>query len=190
MHPNVPADTDFHLVRMRRVKHPKTPGTVWRLAVAWWYRSGCSGIIWLNVDIPSAFCLINTSVKYPVDEIPILPGQQVHQFQHESIYYLVNHTLGCLCDSWHCDYHYWFNSWSKLLMPLRWSWLDLEKALGHVLWSQHWIPHSIFTNSSGIVFLCHIHPFVMAILPQNWQQQPHKNLLSLLLAYHSHCHWG
>jgi len=38
---NSPAHAIFCLALMRLIKNPKTPGTVWELAIAWWFRSGC-----------------------------------------------------------------------------------------------------------------------------------------------------
>jgi len=38
---NLPAHTVFSLAPMGLIKHPKTPCTVEKLAVAWWFRSRC-----------------------------------------------------------------------------------------------------------------------------------------------------
>jgi len=37
---NSPAHTICHLLQMKLIKNPKTPRTVWELAIAWWFRSG------------------------------------------------------------------------------------------------------------------------------------------------------
>jgi len=142
------------------------------------------------VDIPSVFWLINTGVQILVGEIGIFRMQQVYEFEFGSNCYLVNDTPECLYHSRHCDHQDWFQGWCKGWMPLWWNCLYLWKAEGHWILSPQWIPLPFFTHHPAIVTLCHIHPLVKGIPPQNQPRQPHYNFLSQQFTYHCCCHWG
>jgi len=48
---------------MGLIKTPKTPQAVGQLAVAEWFHTGCSAIIWNKVDIALVVRLVNTYVQ-------------------------------------------------------------------------------------------------------------------------------
>jgi len=99
VHPNLPAYAVFHSVPMRLIKNPKTPWTVSELAVAWWFRSRCYGIIQHKLDIPSVFRLLNSGDQILLGELRIFRVHQVNEFEIGSICQLVDYTLECLCNS-------------------------------------------------------------------------------------------
>ena len=151
-------------------KNAETPCTAEELAVASWFRSGCSGIIWTKVDIPSAFRLINCCVWIPVGETRMFWEQRVNEFYIGSVCNLINDTLQHLCDPRHCHHQAWFKGWCKRWMPLQWCWLDLYGAVGHWMLSLQCIPLPLFTDNAGKVRQCHIHPLVKVIPRQNRQR--------------------
>ena len=111
IHHNLPAHTILRLVPMRLIKNPKTPCTVWELAVAWWFRSRCWCIIRPKVNNPSVFRPVHTGVPILVGEICIFHVQQVNEFEIGSICYHVNDTFECLSNSGDCYHQHWFKGW-------------------------------------------------------------------------------
>jgi len=85
-----------------------------------------------------------------------------------------------------------FGSWDnwKHWMPLQWSCLYLWKKAGHWILSLQRIPLPFFTDYSGKVVLCHIHPLFKGNQPQYRQRQPHYKFLSQQFANHCCCHQG
>jgi len=108
IHCNLPAPTVVSLLLTELIKNPKTPCTVGELAVAWWFRSGCLGMIWHDVDIPLVFVLINTAVQILVGEICIFDMLQINQFEISSMCHLIDDSPEGLCHCRHCTHHDWF----------------------------------------------------------------------------------
>jgi len=120
-------------------QNPNTPWTVWELAIAWWFCSGCEGVLWNKVVIPSFVWLVETGVLIQVREIQISCIGQDHQFVIGSICHHIIDTLQCLCHSRHSDNHDWFNGWSTRWIPLGWSYQKVKKAAVRYNWSLQYI---------------------------------------------------
>jgi len=148
---------------MRLIKYPNTPRTVWESAIAWWFRSGCQGIIRQKVDIPWVFRLINTIIQILVGEICIFGIQLVDESQIGSMCHLVDDSLECLCHSGHCDHHDWFMCQSKCWIPVRRCCLDLQQAVGHRIQPMERIPLPLFTDNAGKVVYRQNHPLFKGI---------------------------
>jgi len=110
---NSPADTVFCLLLTTLIKYPKTPCAVSELAIVWWFRSGCQGIIWNKVDIASNFQLVNTCIRSLVGEIDNSRIPQVHQFELHPIYIFVDGNPESHCDCGQCDCNYCFQGGSN-----------------------------------------------------------------------------
>jgi len=162
---NSPAHTIFRLVSMRLIKNPKTPWTVWQLAIAWWFRSRCWCIIWHKVDIPSVLRLVDAGVQILVGEIRIFGVQQVDEFEIGSMCHHVNDSLESFCHSGHCDYQDWFMGQYKCGMPVWSCCLYLQQVAGHQIQSLEQIPLPFFTNNARKVIVRQNHPLFQGIPP-------------------------
>jgi len=158
IHRKLPAYTAFSLIPMGLIKNPKSPYTVEKLAVTWWFRSGCQGIIRHKLNIPSVFWLVNTGVKILVGEIRIFGVQYVDEFEIGSMCHLVNTTIERHRHSGHCYHQHWFKGWDQCWMPVGWCWLDLQQAVGHGIQALERIPLPFFTDNAGKVTVRQNHP--------------------------------
>jgi len=128
---NLPTNSVFHLVPMGFISNPNTSFTECELADAWWFGSGCSGIIRSKVDIPSGFQLFNTSSQILIGEIHILHIHKGLMFEISCICHLVDDTLEFLCHSNHYDDQDSFICWSTHWMPKRRSCLYYQRTVGN-----------------------------------------------------------
>jgi len=165
IHRNLPAHTIFSLLLMGLFKYPKTPCRIGELAVAWWFRSGCQGIIQHMVDDLSDFCLLKTGVQIVVGESRIVGVQQVDLFEIGPMYHLVDDILEGVCHSGHCNHHDRSKGWYKCWMPMRWCRLDLHQVAWHRIQSMERIRLPFFTDNAGKAVVRHNHPLFKGIPP-------------------------
>jgi hypothetical protein len=108
---NLPAYTVFSLVPMGLIRNSKTPCTVGKLAMPWWYHSWCQDIIQHYLRIASVFPLVNTGILILIGEASIFHGWQLRQLKISSRCQLLDDNTECLRDSSHFDHKDWVQVW-------------------------------------------------------------------------------
>jgi len=164
IHGNSPAEKNFDLVPMGLITYPKPPWTVWQLAIAGLFGSGCWGIMQLKVDIPSVFRLVNPGVPILMGEICIFRMQRINEFKIGSICRRIDDTLECVCNSGNCHHQDWFKGLCKCWTRLQWSSLDLWLAAGYWILCPQQIPLPFVTDNPGNVF-CAISTHMLGVFP-------------------------